>query len=112
MNEDEVRTADRNLDESLDEDGFLKTMASWDRSAAQTLAERNDLGPLTARPWAVVEFVKDLRHYLLGHNFIMSLRTDHQRCKTETEKIYKNRNRKVSVSKTETDSFRFFFQFT
>ena len=43
---------------SLDEDGFLKTMSGWNRSMAQELAEKNDIGPLTEEHWKVIEFVK------------------------------------------------------
>ena len=32
---------------SFDEDGFLKVMSNWDRSMAQELAEKHDIGPLT-----------------------------------------------------------------
>ncbi len=44
---------------SFDEDGFLKTVTEWNRSMAQTLAEKNDIGPLTEEHWKIIEFVKD-----------------------------------------------------
>ena len=47
------------LESSLDEDGFLKTMSGWSRSMAEELAERNDIGPLTEDHWKVIEFVKE-----------------------------------------------------
>ena len=45
-------------DPELDEDGFLKTMAGWNRSTAERLAELNEIGPLTDEHWKVIEFVK------------------------------------------------------
>jgi tRNA 2-thiouridine synthesizing protein E len=45
-------------DLDLDGDGFLKTMAGWNRSMVQALAERNDIGPLSEDHWKVIEFVK------------------------------------------------------
>lgn len=45
-------------DPALDEEGFLRTVATWSRSMAQVLAERNDIGPLTDDHWKVIEFVK------------------------------------------------------
>ena len=45
-------------DPRLDEDGFLKTIAGWNRSMAATLAEKNDIGPLTEGHWQVIEYVK------------------------------------------------------
>ena len=47
------------LESTLDEDGFLKTMSSWTRAMAEELAERNDIGPLNEEHWKVIEFVKD-----------------------------------------------------
>lgn len=44
---------------SLDEDGFLKMLSEWNPAVAQTLAEKNEIGPLTDAHWAVIEFVKD-----------------------------------------------------
>ena len=44
---------------NLDEDGFLKTMSTWDRAMAEDLAKKNDIGPLTDQHWEVIEFVKD-----------------------------------------------------
>ncbi len=43
----------------FDEDGFLKKMATWTRSMAEDLAEKNDIGPLTDEHWSVIEYVKD-----------------------------------------------------
>ena len=59
MTEEPVLNSDPNLDGSLDEDGFLKTMSQWNRSTARTLAELNDIGPLTENHWKIIEFVKD-----------------------------------------------------
>ena len=50
----------RGLDqEQLDNDGFLKEIASWSRDRAEELAERNDLGPLTDEHWMIIDFVRD-----------------------------------------------------
>lgn len=46
-------------DPTFDEDGFLKTLSSWTRSMAESLAEKNDIGPLTDEHWKVIEFIKD-----------------------------------------------------
>ena len=48
----------------LDGEGFLRMVAGWDRSTAETLAGLNDLGPLTDDHWRVIEFVRD---YYLTH---------------------------------------------
>ena len=45
--------------EQLDNDGFLNEISSWNREMAHELAERNDLGPLTADHWKVIDFVRD-----------------------------------------------------
>ena len=58
MIEEQDQTANPNPEGSLDEDGFLKTMSRWNRSTAQTLAELNDIGPLTDNHWKIIEFVK------------------------------------------------------
>jgi TusE/DsrC/DsvC family sulfur relay protein len=50
--------------ETLDQDGFLKQISSWTRETAHELAERNDLGPLTADHWRIIDFV---RAYYLTH---------------------------------------------
>ena len=46
-------------DSTFDEDGFLRTLSNWSRSMAQSLAEKNDIGPLSEEHWRVIEFVKD-----------------------------------------------------
>ena len=46
-------------DSTFDEDGFLRTLSNWSRSMAESLAEKNDIGPLTEEHWRVIEFVKD-----------------------------------------------------
>lgn len=43
---------------TLDDDGFLRTMLDWDRSMAQELADKHDIGPLTDDHWKVIEYVK------------------------------------------------------
>jgi len=43
----------------LDDEGFLKKVASWDRSTVESLAEKNNIGPLTEVHWKVIEFVRD-----------------------------------------------------
>ncbi len=42
----------------LDDEGFLRTMAQWDRSVAEALARENGIGPLTDDHWKIIEFVK------------------------------------------------------
>jgi len=46
-------------DSTFDEDGFLRTLSNWSRSMAQSLAEKNDIGPLNEEHWRVIEFVKE-----------------------------------------------------
>jgi tRNA 2-thiouridine synthesizing protein E len=46
------------LEASRDEDGFLKTMASWNPSTAEAFAKEHDIGPLTDAHWRVIEFVQ------------------------------------------------------
>ena len=46
-------------DSTFDEDGFLRTLSNWDRSMAESLAEKNDIGPLNEEHWKVIEFIKD-----------------------------------------------------
>ena len=46
-------------DSTFDEDGFLRALSKWSRSMAESLAEKNDIGPLTEEHWKVIEFVKD-----------------------------------------------------
>lgn len=41
----------------LDNDGFLLRMELWSRAAAEDLARRNNIGPLTEEHWRVIEFV-------------------------------------------------------
>ncbi len=50
--------------DSLDNDGFLKQISSWNREKAHELAERNNLGPLTEDHWKIIDFV---RGYYLAH---------------------------------------------
>jgi tRNA 2-thiouridine synthesizing protein E len=45
-------------DPNLDDDGFLKALATWNRAMALRLAEQNDLGPLTEDHWRIIEFVQ------------------------------------------------------
>jgi tRNA 2-thiouridine synthesizing protein E len=46
------------LEASRDDDGFLKTMASWNPSTAEAFAKEHDIGPLTDAHWKVIEFVQ------------------------------------------------------
>ena len=45
-------------DSTFDEDGFLRALSDWDRPMAESLAEKNDIGPLTDEHWRVIEYVK------------------------------------------------------
>ncbi|NIM51945.1 MAG: TusE/DsrC/DsvC family sulfur relay protein [Gemmatimonadales bacterium] len=47
------------VEAASDDDGFLKTMASWDRGMAETLADLHDIGELTDEHWMVIEFVQE-----------------------------------------------------
>jgi TusE/DsrC/DsvC family sulfur relay protein len=44
--------------ETLDNDGFLKQLANWNREMAIELADRNDLGPLTDDHWKIIDYVR------------------------------------------------------
>ncbi len=50
--------ATRTAEPTVDNDGFLKALASWTRETAQRLAEQNDIGPLTDDHWRIIEFVQ------------------------------------------------------
>lgn len=52
-------------DLELDPNGFLLQMETWNQSVAEELARRNDLGPLTAAHWQVIEYVHS---YYKQHN--------------------------------------------
>lgn len=41
-----------------DPNGFLKTLSSWDRNEAETLAIEHEVGPLTDEHWKVIEYVQ------------------------------------------------------
>jgi dissimilatory sulfite reductase related protein len=49
---------------SLDQDGFLKQISGWTRETADELAAQNDIGPLTADHWRIIDYV---REYYLAH---------------------------------------------
>jgi tRNA 2-thiouridine synthesizing protein E len=49
---------------NIDDQGFLKSLASWDRATVEKLASLNQIGPLTDRHWEVLSFVRD---YYLEH---------------------------------------------
>lgn len=46
-------------DGGLDDEGFLRTIAGWNRRMAQQLAYANDIGDLSEEHWQVIEYVKD-----------------------------------------------------
>ena len=50
---------DSNVNNKLDNDGFLTEMVAWNREMAQELAKRNDIGPLTTEHWTIIEYVRD-----------------------------------------------------
>lgn len=50
--------------DTLDQEGFLKQISNWTRETAYELAERNNLSPLTADHWRIIDFV---RGYYLVH---------------------------------------------
>lgn len=45
--------------QGLDNDGFLQEMSNWTRDAADELAKRNDIGPLSDSHWRIIEYVRD-----------------------------------------------------
>ena len=47
------------MEASSDEDGFLTTMASWNRGMAEALAVEHEIGELTDDHWKVIEYVQD-----------------------------------------------------
>ena len=47
------------VEEDVDADGFLRSLAGWTRDRAEELAKENDIGPLNEKHWAVIEFVKE-----------------------------------------------------
>jgi tRNA 2-thiouridine synthesizing protein E len=49
---------------NLDEEGFLKSLAVWDKPTVERLARLNQIGPLTDEHWKVLGFVRD---YYLEH---------------------------------------------
>ena len=46
------------METEVNDDGFLNTLASWNRSAAEDLAEEHNIGPLTEDHWKVIDFVQ------------------------------------------------------
>ncbi len=54
-----VKAESKPAEPDFDEDGFLKKISAWNRSMAEELAKKNDIGPLTDEHWKVIEFVKD-----------------------------------------------------
>ncbi len=53
-----VQHAKPTVDAELSDDGFLKTLAGWDRAAAEALAAEHGIGQLTEDHWRVIEFVQ------------------------------------------------------
>jgi tRNA 2-thiouridine synthesizing protein E len=53
-----VQQAKPTADTRLSDDGFLKTMANWDRAAAEALAKEHGIGELSEEHWRVIEFVQ------------------------------------------------------
>ncbi len=51
-------TKDAQIDEKLDNDGFLADMVNWNRGLAEELAKRNDIGPLEDDHWKIIEYVR------------------------------------------------------
>lgn len=45
--------------DTLDNDGFLKDLSTWNRDLAEDLAVSNDLGPLTEEHWQIIDFVRE-----------------------------------------------------
>ncbi len=45
----------------FDEDGLLNDPATWNEAAAQEIARRNEIGPLTEEHWRVIRALRE--HY-------------------------------------------------
>ncbi len=43
----------------LNAEGFLSEISAWDRKVAEELARRNEIWPLTADHWKVIEYLRD-----------------------------------------------------
>ncbi len=43
----------------FDEDGFLLEAENWNQKAAEDLAKKEGIGPLTNGHWRVIEYVRD-----------------------------------------------------
>jgi tRNA 2-thiouridine synthesizing protein E len=52
-------TSQPTAEPDLGPNGFLKTMADWDRSQAQKLAIEHGVGDLTEDHWRVIEYVQE-----------------------------------------------------
>ncbi len=47
------------VDLSVNADGFLSEIVSWNQQIAEELARRNEIWPLTEEHWKVVHFLRD-----------------------------------------------------
>jgi tRNA 2-thiouridine synthesizing protein E len=47
------------LETEVNDDGFLNSLATWNRAAAEELAEEHAIGPLTDDHWKVIDFVQE-----------------------------------------------------
>ena len=52
-------SAEAGVGTSVNDDGFLVTMSSWTRTAAEVLALEHEIGPLTDDHWRVIEYVQE-----------------------------------------------------
>jgi len=50
---------EKQLDHDLDHDGFLTDLSAWSRGVAEELGRRNDIPPLTADHWRIIEYVRE-----------------------------------------------------
>ena len=55
-----MKTSDSTVGSSaLNGESFLSEILAWDRKVAEKLAQMNDVWPLTADHWRVIDFVRD-----------------------------------------------------
>ena len=50
---------EKQLEGKLDNDGFLTDLTGWSRKVAEELGRNNDIPPLTADHWRIIEYVRE-----------------------------------------------------
>ncbi len=54
-----MAASDADVDFSVNADGFLFEISSWNQQIAEELARRNEIWPLTEEHWKVIHFLRD-----------------------------------------------------